>query len=161
MPNTNFCTFPNLHLKSANYTSICTSPVQMALGFQASGANSTSSRLLPRNPLKMWDSNPLSEPPRTCVAGRLIFIHLQCWEVMPFCRFQRQRCIKILCPKDPDFYTPLALKRAKGQHLPALEVYKNHSPSCTTPEETRCWIRSKKPSASRKIAPGRSFMGES
>ena len=61
-------------------------------------------------------------------SGRLIFIHLQCWEVLPFCRFQRQRCIKILCPKDPDFYTPLALKTAKGQHLPALEVYKNQSP---------------------------------
>ena len=60
--------------------------------------------------------------------GRLIFIHLQCWEVLPFCRFQRQRCIKILCPKDPDFYTPLALKTAKRQHLPALEVYKNQSP---------------------------------
>ena len=44
------------------------------------------------------------------------------------CRFQRQQCIKILCPKDPDFYTPLALKTAKGQHLPALEVYKNQSP---------------------------------
>ena len=60
--------------------------------------------------------------------GRLIFIHLQCWEVLPFCRFQRQRCIKILCPKDPDFYTPLALKTAKRRHLPALEVYKNQSP---------------------------------
>ena len=60
--------------------------------------------------------------------GRLTFIHLQCWEVLPFCRFQRQRCIKILCPKDPEFYTPLALKTAKGQHLPALVVYKNQSP---------------------------------
>ena len=60
--------------------------------------------------------------------GRLIFIHLQCWEVLPFCCFQRQRCIKILCPKDPDFYTPLVLKMAKGQHLPALVVYKNQSP---------------------------------
>ena len=59
--------------------------------------------------------------------GRLIFIHLQCWEVLPFCRSQRQRCIKILSPKDPEFYTPLALKTAKGQHLPALEVYKNQS----------------------------------
>ena len=64
---------------------------------------------------------------RTCI-GRLIFIHLQRWEVLPFCRFQRQRCIKILCPKDPDFYTPLALKTAKGKHLPALEVYKIQSP---------------------------------
>ena len=63
------------------------------------------------------------------ISGRLIFIHLQCWEVLPFCRFQRQRCIKILCPKDPDFYTPLALKTAKEQHLPALEVYKNQSPN--------------------------------
>ena len=45
-----------------------------------------------------------------------------------FCRFQRQRCIKILCPKGPDFYTPLALNTAKGQHLPALVVYKNQSP---------------------------------
>ena len=29
--------------------------------------------------------------------GRLFFVHLQCWEVLPFCRFQRQQCIKILC----------------------------------------------------------------
>ena len=57
-------------------------------------------------------------------SGRLICIHLQCWEVLPFCRLQRQRCIKILCPKDPVFYIPLALKTAKGQLLPALEVYK-------------------------------------
>ena len=56
-------------------------------------------------------------------------MHLQCWEVLPFCRLQRQRCIKVRCPKDPDFYTPLALKRAKGQRLPALEVYKNQSPN--------------------------------
>ena len=27
-------------------------------------------------------------------------------------------------PKDPEFYTPLALNCQKGQHLPALEVYK-------------------------------------
>ena len=60
--------------------------------------------------------------------GRLIFIHLQCWEVLPSCRCHRQRRVKILCPKDPDFYAPLALKTAKGQHLPALEVYKNQSP---------------------------------
>ena len=63
------------------------------------------------------------------VHGRLIFIHHQCWEVLPFCRFQVQRCIKNLCPKDPDFYTPLALKTAKGEHLPALVVYTNQSPS--------------------------------
>ena len=37
---------------------------------------------------------------------------------------QRQRCIQILCPEDPDFYTPLALNCQKGQHLPAQEVYK-------------------------------------
>ena len=60
--------------------------------------------------------------------GRLIFIHHQCWEVLPFCRFQRQRCIKIRVPRARDFYTPLALKTAKGQHLPALVVYKNQSP---------------------------------
>ena len=59
--------------------------------------------------------------------GRLLGHH-QCWEVLPFCRFQRQRCIKILCPGDPDFYTPLVLKTAKGQHLPALVVYKSQSP---------------------------------
>ena len=65
----------------------------------------------------------------SAIFGRLIFIHLQCWEVLPFCHFRHQRCIKFLCPKDPDFYTPLALKTAKGQHLPALEVYKNQSPA--------------------------------
>ena len=42
--------------------------------------------------------------------------------------FSAPAVYKILCPKDPDFYIPLALKRAKGQHLPALEVYKNQSP---------------------------------
>ena len=31
-------------------------------------------------------------------------------------------------PKDPEFYTPLALNCQEGQHLPALEVYKNQSP---------------------------------
>ena len=60
--------------------------------------------------------------------GRLIFMHLQCWEVLPFCRFQCQRCIKVRILRAQDFYTPLALKTAKGQHLPALEVYKNQSP---------------------------------
>ena len=36
---------------------------------------------------------------------------------------------KIQCPKDPEFYTPLVLNCGKGQHLPALEVYKNQSPT--------------------------------
>ena len=76
---------------------------------------------------------PVGQP----LPGRLTFIHHQCWEVLPFCRFQRQRCIKILCPKDPDFYTPLALKTAKGQHLPALVVYKNQSPTSRTVPKTR------------------------
>ena len=57
-----------------------------------------------------------------------MFIHLQCWEALPFCHFQRQRCIKIRVLRAQDFYTPLALKTAKGQRLPALEVYKNQSP---------------------------------
>ena len=66
---------------------------------------------------------------RLALPGRLIFIHLQCWEVLRILTFQRQRCIKILCPKDPEFYTPLALKSQNSQHLPALEVYKNQSPT--------------------------------
>ena len=56
--------------------------------------------------------------------GRLIFIHLRCWEVLPFSTLQRQRCVKILCPKDPEFYTPLALNCQKRQNLSALELYK-------------------------------------
>ena len=60
--------------------------------------------------------------------GRLILIHLQCWEVLPFLTIQRQWCIKTLFPKDPEFYTPLALNCQKGQQLSALEVYKNQSP---------------------------------
>ena len=81
-----------------------------------------------RNPFlkgKMGDPSFFS---RIAFYGRLIFIHLQCWEVLPFCSFQRQRCIKIRVLRAQDFYTPLALKTAKGQHLPALEVYKNQSP---------------------------------
>ena len=61
--------------------------------------------------------------------GRLIFIHLRCWEVLPFCRFQHQRCIKLRVLRAQDFYAPLALKTAKGQHLQALEVYKSQSPT--------------------------------
>ena len=61
--------------------------------------------------------------------GRLIFIHLQCWEVLPFLAFQRQWCTKILCPKDPEFYTPLELNCQEERQLPALEVYKNQSPT--------------------------------
>ena len=64
------------------------------------------------------------------------FIHLQCWEVLPFSTIQRQRCIKILCPKDPEFYTPLVLNCQKGRHLPALEVYKNQSPIFRTRSTT-------------------------
>ena len=73
--------------------------------------------------------------------GRLIFIHLRCWEVLPFLTSQRQRCIKILCPKDPEFHTPLALNCQKGQHLPALEVYKNQSPTSGNSRESGESIR--------------------
>ena len=71
--------------------------------------------------------------------GRLIFIHLQCWQLLPFLTIQRQRCIKILCPKDPEFYTPLPLNCQKGRHLPALEVYKNQSPTGAA-NAPRLWL---------------------
>ena len=81
--------------------------------------------------VQFWASNvcQLEYTMRFITIGRLIFIHLRCWEVLPFLIIQRQRCIRILCPKDSEFYTPLALNRQKGQHLPALEVYKNQSPN--------------------------------
>ena len=71
------------------------------------------------------------------LSGRLIFIHFQCWEVPPFFTIQRQRCIKFLCPKDPEFCTPLALKCQKGQHLPVLEVYKSSLPLSITRKLSR------------------------
>ena len=64
-----------------------------------------------------------SKPPRKS-GDRFFFFHLSCWEVLPFLTIQRQRCIKILCPKDPEFETPLALNCQKGQLLPAPEVKK-------------------------------------
>ena len=51
-----------------------------------------------------------------CNYGRLISIHLQCWEVLPFLAIQRQRCIKFRVLRAQDFYTPLALNLQKGQH---------------------------------------------
>ena len=72
----------------------------------------------------------------TTLFGRLIFVHLHCWEVLPFLTFQRQRCIKILCPKGPEFYTPLALNCQKGQHFSAPEVYKKMSPTFVSYRET-------------------------
>ena len=80
--------------------------------------------------------------------GRLIFIHIQCWEVLPFLTIQRQRCIKFRVLRAQDFDTPLALNCQKGQHLPALEVYKNQTSreelwislyGCQTP--TQHWIK--------------------
>ena len=63
------------------------------------------------------------------MCGRLIFIHLQFWEVLFFFTIQRQRCIQFRVLRAQNFCTPLALNCEKGQHLPALEVYKNQSPS--------------------------------
>ena len=42
--------------------------------------------------------------------------------------FSAPAVYKIRVLRAQDFHTPLALKTAKGQHLPALEVYKNQSP---------------------------------
>ena len=56
--------------------------------------------------------------------GRLIFMHLQCWEVLSFLTNQRQRCIKCRVLRAQDLYTTLALNCEQGQRLPALEVYK-------------------------------------
>ena len=42
-----------------------------------------------------------------CV-GRLIFIHLQCWEVLPFLTVQRQQCIKFRVLRAQDFYRKIA-----------------------------------------------------
>ena len=46
----------------------------------------------------------------------------------PFLTTQRQRYIKFRVLSAQDVYIPLALNCRKGQHLPALEVYKNQSP---------------------------------
>ena len=46
--------------------------------------------------------------------GRLVFIHLRCWEVLPFLTIQRQRCIKLRVLRAQDFYTPLPLNCQKG-----------------------------------------------
>ena len=56
------CTF-----QSANYTSICTSPMQMALGFQAGGANLTWSRIhilgiLPGDQIRRFGNGLVKEP---------------------------------------------------------------------------------------------------
>ena len=65
---------------------------------------------------------PLKKSPNTGgddAFGRRIFIHHQCWEVLPFCRFQRQRCIKILCPKDPGFLYTAGAENGKRAAPPS------------------------------------------
>ena len=42
-------------------------------------------------------------------------------------------------PKDPEFYTPLALSCQKEQHLSALEVYKNQSPNFYSSLSRQTW----------------------
>ena len=47
------------------------------------------------------------------------------WEVLPFYRFQRQRCIKILCPKDPDSLFTAGTENGKGsssQHWRCIKI---------------------------------------
>ena len=61
-------------------------------------------------------------------SGRLIFIHLRCWEVLPLLTIQSQRSIRYRVLGSHHFYTPLPLNCQKGQHFPALVVYKNPSP---------------------------------
>ena len=48
------------------------------------------------------------------VLGRLIFIHLRCWEALPFLTIQRQGCIKFRVLGAQDFYTPLPLNCQKS-----------------------------------------------
>ena len=47
--------------------------------------------------------------------------------MLSFLTLQRQQCIIFRVLRAQDFYTPLALICQKGQHLPALEVYKNQA----------------------------------
>ena len=51
--------------------------------------------------------------------------------MLPFFDNSAPAVYKIQGPWAQDFYTPLALNCQKGQHLPALEVYKNQSPTMT------------------------------
>ena len=113
--------------------------VQIRVGLELAdgGSSKTTSRrspcqtpVRPHGHLKPFPMSSVALLLLWLLSGRLIFIHLQCWEVLPFCRFQRQRCIKVRVLRAHDFYAPLALKTAKGQHLPALEVYKKRSPIC-------------------------------
>ena len=48
--------------------------------------------------------------------------------MLPFLAIQRQRCIKTMCPKDPGILYAAGAETPKGQHRPALELYKNQSP---------------------------------
>ena len=62
----------------------------------------------------------LSIEKRSSKIGRLMVIHLQCWEVLLFLDNSVPAVCKILCPGDPESYTPLALNRQNSQYLPAL-----------------------------------------
>ena len=57
--------------------------------------------------------------------GRLIFIHLRCWEVLPFLKIQRQRCIQFRVLRRGNFYAQLPLNCQKGgasQHLRCIKI---------------------------------------
>ena len=57
--------------------------------------------------------------------GRPIFIHLQCWEVLPFLTFQHQRCMKILCPQHPQFihrWRWIVKKGSASQHWRCIKI---------------------------------------
>ena len=72
MPNTYFCIFPNLHLpKCKLHIDFHLPSANGTWLFQAGCANLTWSGMLPRNPLKMLDSNPLSQPRQACTAKPL------------------------------------------------------------------------------------------
>ena len=90
--------------------------------------------------------------------GRLILIHLRCWEMLPLLTIQRQRCIKFRILRAWDFYTPLALNSRKRQHLSAPEMYKK-SVSHSFPEKVAA-ESSKVPCGGPQCQPGHAVKAE-
>ena len=73
---------------------------------------------------------PVAPRKVSTLIGRLILIHLQCWEVLPFLQFSTSGVYKtIQAPQGTEFLCTAGAERQKGQHLPALDwTFRNPCP---------------------------------
>ena len=81
-----------------------------------------------------------------------LFLYTSPARCCPFWQFSGSGVLKIFCPKDPEFYTPLVLSCQRRQQLLALVVYK-HLQRFVTHSSDCFWMAWNRPTEATKTSP--------